>query len=347
MESFTNVSHSSGSYPIYVGRGILRELGAIVGSVPSVLITSKTVDPLYGSVVRDAIPGLRGTSIIDDAESAKTLATVESVVTQMLALGLKRDAVAIVLGGGVVGDTGGFAASIYLRGIALIHVPTTLLAQVDSSIGGKLAVNLAAGKNLVGSFYPPKAVVSDIAALDTLPRRELLSGIFEALKGGVIGDRGLFELLEESTSATLDDVVRRAIAVKVTIVSEDEREGDRRRLLNYGHTLGHGLEAALGYRHLTHGEAVAWGMIAANAIAVRRGLLSRETSERIGRAILAYAPERPPAVDRQAVLDAVEHDKKFRSGMRVMVLPREIGECVVVADISQAEIELGLRAAGA
>jgi len=207
MESFTNVSHSSGSYPIYVGRGILRELGAIVGSVPSVLITSKTVDPLYGSVVRDAIPGLRGTSIIDDAESAKTLATVESVVTQMLALGLKRDAVAIVLGGGVVGDTGGFAASIYLRGIALIHVPTTLLAQVDSSIGGKLAVNLAAGKNLVGSFYPPKAVVSDIAALDTLPRRELLSGIFEALKGGVIGDRGLFELLEESTSATLDDVL--------------------------------------------------------------------------------------------------------------------------------------------
>src|SRR5205814_615202 len=227
---------------------------------------------------------------VEEGEAQKTLATANAIVTQLLDRGAKRDSMAVVVGGGMIGDTAGFAASIFLRGIDLVHVPTTLLAQVDSSLGGKLAVNHEKGKNLIGSFYPPRAVISDTAALASLPRRELLSGVFEALKEGVLGDVELFELLAEPPNFDVATVVRKAIKVKADIVSADEKESDVRRLLNYDHTIGHGIEAALGYEGLTHGEAVAWGMIAANAIAVRRGILAATEARRINDTIRAWKP---------------------------------------------------------
>jgi len=238
----------------------------------------------------------------------------------------------------MVGDTAGFAASIFLRGIDLVHVPTTLLAQVDSSIGGKVAVNHAKGKNLIGSFHPPRAVIADTSVLGSLPPREKLSGMFEALKGGVIGDAELFAIFERRDD-DIDEIVRRAIRVKGEIVSRDEREADLRRLLNYGHTVAHGIEAAMSYEGITHGEAVAWGMIAANSIAVKRGILARDVADRIDRVIRSYDPAPlPRSIDAEAIFAATEHDKKNTDSARVMVLPRAIGECVVVSDVKEEEI---------
>jgi 3-dehydroquinate synthase len=217
------------------------------------------------------------------------------------------------------------------------------VAQVDSSIGSKLAVNHAKGKNLIGSFFPPRAVISDTSVLDTLPPKERLSGMYEALKGGVIGDESLFAMFEQR-SIDIDEMVRKAIRVKAEIVSADEKEADLRRLLNYGHTIAHGIEAALGYEGLTHGEAVAWGMIGANAIALRRGLLPREEAARIERVILAHEPSSLPSLDRADVLAATEHDKKNTGDARVMVFPRRVGECVVVNDVTVEEIAYGIDA---
>src|SRR5437763_277388 len=285
------------SYPIYVGRGLIENVGSLVQPRGRVfVITSAALRDRFGERVaasfRDAV-----VLTMEEGEAHKNLDTVNDLVTQLLECGAKRDSLAVVVGGGVVGDTAGFAAAIFLRGIDLVHVPTTLLAQVDSSLGGKLAVNHEKGKNLIGSFYPPCAVVSDLAVLDSLPPRERLSGLFEALKGGVIGDPDLFDLLARPPYFDVDDVVRRAIRVKAEIVSADEKEADLRRLLNYGHTIAHGIEAALGYRDLTHGEAVAWGMIGANAIAVRRGILGDSVRARIDSAIRAWRPSPPPALD--------------------------------------------------
>jgi 3-dehydroquinate synthase len=225
-------------------------------------------------------------------------------------------------------------------------VPTTLLAQVDSSIGGKLAVNHPKGKNLIGSFFPPRAVVTDTSVLDSLPRRELLSGIYEALKGGVIGDVSLFEILEHRGNVDVDAVVRKAIRVKAGIVGADEKDADLRRLLNYGHTIGHGIEAALRYERLTHGEAVAWGMIAANAIAVRRGILAGKIQQRIDAAVRDWKPSPLPPLDAASIVAATEHDKKNTGTNRVMIFPRAIGKCEVVSDVTESEIRYGLEAIG-
>ncbi len=276
---------------------------------------------------------------MQEGESHKTLATANDVVTQLLDHGAKRDSLAVVVGGGMIGDTAGFAASIFLRGIDLVHVPTTLLAQVDSSLGGKVAVNHEKGKNLIGSFYPPRAVIADTGVLASLPPRERLSGVFEALKGGVLGDAELFELLATPPDFDVDLVVRRAITA-------DEKESDVRRLLNYGHTIGHGIEAALGYEGLTHGEAVAWGMIAANAIAVRRHILHRPVAQRIDDVIRAWNPTPLPPLAPEVILAATEHDKKNTGAKRIMVFPRTIGECVV-AEASEEDVRYGIGALGA
>ena len=224
-----------------------------------------------------------------------------------------------------------------------MHVPTTLLAQVDSSIGGKLAVNHPKGKNLIGSFYPPRAVISDIAVLDTLPPHEKRSGMYEALKGGVIADPALFELFEQHRD-DVETIVRKSIKVKADIVSADEKEADLRRLLNYGHTIAHGIEAAVNYEGMTHGDAVAWGMIGANAIAVRRGLLASDEASRIERVIREYEPAPLPDLDAEAILAATEHDKKNTGNERVMVFPRRVGECIVVNDVTAEELQYGVDA---
>jgi 3-dehydroquinate synthase len=346
MNPFITIHQSSAAYPVYVGRDLLGRVGELVAARGRVfVITSSALRERFGHRVAASFEPRAEIISIEEGEEQKTLATASAIITQLLDRGAKRDATAVVVGGGMIGDTAGFAASIFLRGIDLIHVPTTLLAQVDSSIGGKLAVNHERGKNLIGSFYPPRAVVADISLLDSLPARERLSGMFEALKGGVIGDPALFQLLERPGDFDVEQVVQRAIRVKAWIVSADEKEADLRRLLNYGHTIAHGIEAALNYRTLTHGEAVAWGMIGANAIAVRRGLLPAHVRARIDAAIRAWRPSPPPALDPALVLAATEHDKKNTGTARVMVFPRAIGECVVAGDVTEAEIRFGIDAA--
>ncbi|HEX8408775.1 MAG TPA: 3-dehydroquinate synthase family protein, partial [Thermoanaerobaculia bacterium] len=244
--------------PVYVGRDLLDRVASLVHPRGRVfVITSDALRARFGERVAASFADAEVITIAE-GEANKTLDTANDVITQLLERGAKRDSMAVVVGGGMIGDTAGFAASIFLRGIDLVHVPTTLLAHVDSSIGGKLAVNHPKGKNLIGSFYPPRAIVTDLSTLDTLPPRERLSGLYEALKGGVIADPALFELFERG-DLDHDEVVRRAIRVKAEIVTADEREADLRRLLNYGHTIAHGIEAALHYEGITHGEAVAWG----------------------------------------------------------------------------------------
>lgn len=338
MTPFLTITQASASYPVYVGRDLLPRAGELIQPRGKVfLITSRALHERFGDLIAGA-----ELVLMEEGEAHKTIETANDVVTQLLERGAKRDSMAVVLGGGMIGDTAGFAASIFLRGIDLVHVPTTLLAQVDSSIGGKLAVNHPKGKNLIGSFFPPRAVIADTGVLDTLPPRERLSGMYEALKGGVIADPELFAMFERG-NFDLDDMVRRAIRVKADIVSADEKEADLRRLLNYGHTIAHGIEAALHYEGITHGEAVAWGMIGANAIAVRRGLLAQDEATRIERVILAYDPSVPPrALDREAILAATEHDKKNTGSARVMVFPRQVGECVVVSDVTEDEIAFGV-----
>jgi 3-dehydroquinate synthase len=339
MTPFLTITQVSATYPVFVGHRLLGRVGELIRPRGKVfVITSPALRERFGEIVAGAEQLL-----IQEGEKYKTLETANDIVTQFLDRGAKRDAMAVVVGGGMIGDTAGFAASIFLRGIDLVHVPTTLLAQVDSSIGGKLAVNHPKGKNLIGSFYPPRAVIADTAVLDTLPPHERLSGMYEALKGGIIGDPSLFDLFE-SGPFDLDDMVRKAIRVKAEIVSADEKETDLRRLLNYGHTIAHGIEAALHYEGITHGEAVAWGMIGANAIAVRRGLLAEDEAARIERVILSYDPARPPQLDRTEILAATEHDKKNTGSARVMVFPRRVGECVVVSDVTEEEIAYGIDA---
>jgi 3-dehydroquinate synthase len=342
MQPFITIRQASATYPVYVGRNLFDDIASLIPSRGRIfVITSVALRDRFGEQIAASLDA----DVIEmrEGEAFKTLDIASDVVTQLLDRGAKRDSMAVVVGGGMVGDTAGFAASIFLRGIDLVHVPTTLLAQVDSSLGGKLAVNHAKGKNLIGSFFPPRAVISDMNTLDSLPRREMMSGLFEALKGGVIGDASLFELLESPPDFDVDDVVRKAIRVKAEIVSADEKEADLRRLLNYGHTIAHGIEAALDYRDLTHGEAVAWGMIGANAIAVRRGLIAGDVAARIERAIRAWEPTPlPKGIDREAILAATEHDKKNTGSQRVMVFPRGIGSCEVFVDVAEEEIAYGI-----
>jgi len=329
--------------PVFVGRGLLDRAGALVRPRGRVfVITSDALKPRFGERVAASFDDATILTV-EEGETHKTLDTANDVVSQLLDHGAKRDSMAVVVGGGMIGDTAGFAASIFLRGIDLVHVPTTLLAQVDSSIGGKLAVNHAKGKNLIGSFYPPRAIISDLDVLDTLPPRERLSGLYEALKGGVIGDPSLFELFERD-ALDVEEIVRKAIKVKVEIVEDDQREADRRRLLNYGHTIAHGIEAAMHYEGMTHGEAVAWGMIGANLIAVDRGLLARDEAERIRRAILKYEPSPLPSLSVDDVFAATEHDKKNTGTSRVMVFPRRVGDCVVVNDVTADELRAAIAA---
>ena len=343
-QPFLTIRQESRTYPVYVGADLLDEVGTIVRARGKVfVITSDALRERFGDRVAASFDPVADVIAVREGEGEKTLATANEIVTRLLERDARRDSMAVVVGGGMLGDTAGFAAAIFLRGIDLVHVPTTLLGQVDSSIGGKVAVNHPLGKNLIGAFHPPVAVVSDTAVLKTLSELERLSGIFEALKGGVIGDPQLFSMFEQS-EFDLEEVVRRAIVVKAEIVSADEREADLRRLLNYGHTIAHGIEVAMNYEGITHGEAVAWGMIGANAIASRRGLLEASDGKRIDDAVRRLRPRPLNDLDANVILAATGHDKKNTSSSRVMVLPREIGKCEVVSDISEDEIAYGIAA---
>lgn len=283
---------------------------------------------------------LRGVVLFDDAEKAKRLSTVEGISRRLVRAGADRRSIVVAVGGGVVGDVAGFVAATYLRGVRLVHVPTTLVAQVDSAIGGKTGVNLPEGKNLVGAFYPPKLVIADPDLLDTLPHRDYRSGVYEVIKYAVIADPQLFFYLWQKMPALLRRdpaalayVIPRCIRIKARIVEKDERESGLRQILNFGHTFGHALEAFTGYQRFLHGEAVAWGMIAATAFALASKRLSLRDGFGIISLIGAVGPlPALPGIPAAKLRRLLAGDKKSRGGQVNWVLPRRIGR--VDGDVS-------------
>ncbi len=329
------------SYDILVGAGVFANLEQhleTAGLKPPFLIVSQPrIFKAVGQPLKKKFP----VTLIPDGERAKTFATVSRLLDRMVDRKLTRQSTVIAVGGGVVGDVAGFAASIYLRGIPVVQVPTTLLAQVDSSIGGKTGVNHRAGKNLIGTFYQPRLVISDPLVLKTLPEREYTSGLYEALKYGIIRDPDLFEDFERNTAAFLkrdplavERLVGRCAAIKADVVMNDEKEGDLRRILNFGHTVGHGLEAAARYTRIKHGEAVGYGMIAAARIGCALDKLPEQGRARIENTIggvgrLPYLN----GVNARDVLQALQHDKKIRDGAVHFVLPLAIGQVEITPNV--------------
>jgi 3-dehydroquinate synthase len=278
-------------------------------------------------------------------ESHKRLATVESLAQQLALAGADRDSILLAFGGGVVGDVTGFLAAIYMRGIQYVGLPSTILAQVDSSLGGKTGVNLLAGKNLIGSFHHPLAVLSDIDLLGTLPAAELRSGLQESVKAGIIYDAKLFRYLEQNADTvlaadpmTLAHVVTASVKVKADVVSKDEKESGLRMILNFGHTIGHAIEAATQYRKLLHGEAVAWGSIAALHLSLARQRITQKEFDRMAALILRYGPVPPFKADPAKLVALTSGDKKKRSGRRAFVLATGVGSTEIVYDVTDAEL---------
>jgi 3-dehydroquinate synthase len=278
--------------------------------------------------------------LMPDGEPAKKLRTIEIIAERLSRMGADRKAVLIAFGGGVVGDVTGLLASLYMRGVELVQIPTTFLAQVDASIGGKNGVNLGAGKNLLGTFYHPRTVLIDPEMLSTLSSREFRAGLYEALKCGIIGDLDLFLRFETKRAQILkrdpveiEGIIAQSVKLKAEVVSADEHEGGLRRVLNLGHTIGHALEAETGYKTLLHGEAVAWGMIAATNIALTVGRTDSVTAGRIADAVLSLGRLPEIKVSAHKVLARLQADKKTQGGVVHFVLPREIGKVEIAADV--------------
>jgi 3-dehydroquinate synthase len=277
-----------------------------------------------------------------DGERFKRLASLEKLAEELLKMGADRSAILIALGGGVVGDVTGFLASIYMRGVDVIQIPTTVQAQVDAAVGGKTGVNLQSGKNLLGTFHQPRAVLIDPGVLATLPSREYQAGLYEALKCGIIGDPGLFRLFEERRREILDrepavieKVIADSVRLKASVVSADERESGLRQVLNLGHTIGHALEAETRYKLLLHGEAVALGMIAATHIALSIGKLNSVAAGRITSTILGFGQLPRMNFNSANILKRLRSDKKTRHGVVHFILPREIGKVEIVNDVPE------------
>ena len=341
------VQAANGAYEILCGRGALAELPQVVSRVAKqgnvFLVSSSRVWKLWGERIEKLLGGIsRATILMDDREAAKNLSTVEKACRDLVRAGADRRALLVAVGGGVVGDVAGYVAASYARGIGLIHVPTTVVAQVDSAIGGKTGVNLPEGKNLVGAFYPPKMVLAEPEVLRTLPPREFRSGIFEIIKYGVIGDRRLFNFLERNMAkllardpAALNFAIERSVAQKARVVSADEHESGLREILNFGHTFAHALETVTRYRKYLHGEAVAWGMIAAARLAVANGMFSERDAARVVAVTRSVGPLPPwPGVAPARLVSAMQADKKTRAGHLRFVLPERIGKlrCGVEVD---------------
>ncbi len=331
------VTHPGGQYNVYVGTGLLgrlRELAGVDGRIA--LITDSNVGSLYAQ----AIPDTACVITMSAGEQNKTLATVNGMYEQLLAAGMDRDSMVVALGGGVVGDVAGFVAATYMRGVNFVQCPTSLLAMVDASVGGKTGVDLPQGKNLVGAFKQPTAVLADIATLQTLPSEELSAGMAEVIKHGLIGDVDLFERLESGKSfGDLQSLVTRAIRVKQLVVQEDPFEHGRRATLNLGHTFGHAIEQVSQYR-IRHGEGVAMGLVAAANLSARLGYCSPDLQGRI-EAALEYAnlPDGIPAdLPPQAQYRAMFSDKKKAAGRLRFVLLRDVGDVFVAEDVPETAV---------
>jgi 3-dehydroquinate synthase len=328
-------------YEIRVAAGLFENLESHLQSAglepPFLIVSQPRIFKVLGRSLTRKFPVV----MIPDGERAKTLATVSRLLDRMVGLKLTRQSTVIALGGGVVGDVAGFVASIYMRGIPVVHVPTTLLAQVDSSIGGKTGVNHRVAKNLIGTFYQPRLVLSDPLLLRPLPEREYLSGLYESLKYGIIRDTVLFAEFETNISPLLErdpDAVERLVArcarIKADVVMADEKEADLRRILNFGHTVGHALEAAARYQRIRHGEAVGYGMIAAARLSEHLNKLSMGDRRRIENT--THSIGRLPFLDgvkSRSVLNALQRDKKVRDGAPHFVLPLGIGRVEITPDV--------------
>jgi 3-dehydroquinate synthase len=333
------VRSASGTYEVLCGRGVAtqsaREVARLGHEGAVFLVSSPRVWRHWGERLEKTFKRVRRATILfDDREAAKNLATVERTCRSLVRAGADRRALLVAVGGGVVGDVAGFVAASYTRGIGLVHIPTTLVAQVDSAIGGKTGVNLPEGKNLVGAFYPAKLVIADPDLLRTLPLREFRSGIYEVIKYGVIGDARLFRFLEQKMEkllrrdpAALDFVIERCVAQKARVVSSDERESGLREILNFGHTFAHALESVTRYRKYLHGEAVAWGMLAASNLAVASNLFPAQDAGRLTNLIARVGPLPAwPGVSPARLIAAMQADKKTRAGRLRFVLPERIGK---------------------
>jgi len=352
------VQTSSRTYEVLVERSLLRSApGVLQEIIPShskaFLLSSEPILKLWGDSLVDCLKiACRPFEVLEmpDGESAKKFATVERMAAQMLSLGADRRSIVVALGGGVVGDVGGFLASIFMRGIPVIQVPTTLVAQVDSAIGGKTGVNLVSGKNLIGTFHQPLAVLADPEVLSTLPEREYRSGLFEAMKYGVIRNPKIFELLESQREALLrrdGDLLERLIVecvrVKAEVVSADEREGGERKILNFGHTVGHAFESATRYKQFLHGEAVGWGMVAAAVIGREMKITDPITAERIISLVLSYGPLPAVNVAGTRVMRLLQSDKKTLGGVPHFILATGIGSVEVVNTVAEVAVRAGVE----
>jgi 3-dehydroquinate synthase len=339
------------SYPIWIGAGLLDDAARWREAVRGrhvLLVSDENVAPLYAARVSAALPDGRHSSLIfPPGEAHKTLASCSAIFDQLAGMGASRDATIVALGGGVIGDMAGFAAACWMRGIAFVQVPTTLLAMVDSSVGGKTAVDLPQGKNLVGAFHQPRAVIIDTATLGTLADRELRSGLAEVVKYGALGDAEFFAWLEQNIDAlrgrepnALARAIQTSCAAKAGIVARDETEQGERALLNFGHTFGHALETAAGYGTLLHGEAIAIGMVLAARLSARLQRAGAGDAARL-RTLLqrcGLPTSLPAGVEVQRLLDLMRLDKKNLSGRLRLVLWRGVGRAEIVPDVDESAV---------
>ncbi|HKY22279.1 MAG TPA: 3-dehydroquinate synthase [Vicinamibacterales bacterium] len=353
-----DVSAGSHRYPIYIEHGLTAQIGRLIAQSPSpasrqFFVSSPLVWKLHGKAMAKSVPKTEPI-LLPDGEKFKQLGTAARAYESLIKLEADRGAGIIAVGGGVIGDMAGFIAATYLRGVKLIHVPTTLLAQVDSAIGGKVGVNHPLGKNLIGAFHHPALVAIDPAFLETLPRREFRSGLYEVIKYGMTSSRDLFERIDRDMDAifarkadALVPIIGESCSIKAAVVGLDEREAGPRRMLNFGHTAGHALEAVTKYKRFRHGEAIAYGMLVAAEIAIARGVMPKADRRALGQIIMKLGPL-PPVGDLSIrdVLGAMKHDKKVVDGTLHYVLCTGIGSWKTVTDVTESELAAALKKTG-
>ena len=349
------VNLEDNSYPIFIGEGASLSLENFEGYIAGkdiAIVTNEVVAPLYLNEISDLFSHMNVIEyILPDGEQEKKLKTVHKIIDRLMEAGLGRDSTLIALGGGVVGDITGFTASIFMRGINFIQIPTTLLAQVDASVGGKTAVNHKSGKNLIGSFYQPQCVICDSIFLATLEATEISAGLAEIIKYGLIFDSEFFQWLQKNMQqilsndqAVVEYAIQRSCAIKATIVAQDEKEQSVRALLNFGHTFGHAIEKLTGYGNWTHGDAVAVGMVLAARLSENMSLITPEDVQNIEEILTAAnLPISLPSIDPAELLATMKSDKKAKDRKIQLVLLKKIGEAFLTADYSQEDLANILR----